>query len=73
LLRDFPTSLKRLWYSLLKRRSYQCFLEELAGIAKMLVLLGTLVLFVYAMFYPSAIIIFILLIFFISALALVEL
>jgi len=73
MLRDFPTSLKRLWYSLLKRRSYQCFLEELAGIAKMLVLLGTLVLFVYAMFYPSAIIIFILLIFFISALALVEL
>ncbi|OEH85929.1 hypothetical protein BHU72_03935 [Desulfuribacillus stibiiarsenatis] len=73
MLKGFPTSLRRLWFAMMRRRSYQCFLEELAGIAKMLVLTGTVFLFFYAFFYPSALIIFIIFIFFFAALALVEL
>ena len=73
MLKDFTNTLHRFWCSLVKRGNFRCFLFDLAGIAKFLVLIGTIVLFIYAIFFPSATIIMILLIFFIATLALVEL
>ncbi|OEF98726.1 hypothetical protein [Desulfuribacillus alkaliarsenatis] len=73
MFKGVPISLRRMWYSIMRKRSFQCFLEELAYIAKFLVLIGTFCLFAYAIFYPSTWIILILFIFFLAALALVEL